>query len=119
MAEASNTSEYFQLSRMSRWHMESDGINRALAIVIEAQSALPMSQFCGAGVTDSSDSLFFPTTRQGEAMNLINAKNGNDPGMKAYTHISDKFWPLATQNIPATVGEAPYILDGPLMNATG
>ena len=119
MAEASNTHEYFQLSRLSRWHIESDAINRALAMVIEAQSALPMARFWGAGVTASSDGQFFPTARHGEAMNLINAKYGNEPGLKAYTHISDRFGPFATQNIPATVSEAPYILDGLLMNETG
>lgn len=119
MAEASNTHEYFQLSRLSRWHIESDAINRALAMVIKAQSALPMAQFWGAGMTASSDGQFFPTTRQGEAMNLINAKYGNDPGLKAYTHVSDQFGPFATQDIPATVSEAPYILDGLLMNPTG
>jgi len=119
MAEASNTHEYFQLSRLSRWHIESDAINQALATVIEAQSALPMARFWGAGLTASSDGQFFPTTRQGEAMNLINAKYGNDPGLKAYTHISDQFSPFATQDIPATVSEAPYILDGLLMNPTG
>lgn len=78
-----------------------------------------MAQFWGGGVTASSDGQFFPTTHQGEAMNLINAKYGNDPGLKAYTHISDRFGPFATQNIPATVSEAPYILDGLLMNETG
>lgn len=44
---------------------------------------------------------------------------GNEPGLKAYTHVSDQFGPFATQNIPATVNEAPYILDGLLMNETG
>ena len=78
-----------------------------------------MAQFWGGGVTASSDGQFFPTTRQGEAMNLINAKYGSDPGLKAYTHVSDRFGPFATQNIPATVSEAPYILDGLLMNETG
>ena len=119
MAEATNTHDYFQLSRLSRWHIESDAINRALAMVIKAQSALPMARFWGAGVTASSDGQFFPAARQGEAMNLINAKYGNEPGLKAYTHVSDQFAPFATQNIPATVSEAPYILDGLLMNETG
>ncbi|KPD10805.1 hypothetical protein AN476_18835 [Phaeobacter sp. 11ANDIMAR09] len=114
MAEASNTHEYFQLSRISRWHIESDAINRALAMVIEAQSALPMSRFWGAGLTASSDGQFFPATPQGEAMNLINAKYGNGPGLKAYTHVSDQFGPFATQNIPATVGEAPYMGSDPV-----
>ena len=108
-----------QLSRLSRWHIESDAINRALAMVIDAQSRLPMAKFWGAGVTASSDGQFFPAARQGEAMNLINAKYGSEPGLKAYTHVSDQFGPFATQNIPATVSEAPYILDGLLMNETG
>lgn len=116
MAEATDTHDYFQLSRLSRWHVESDALNRALAMVIEAQSVLPMARFWGAGITASSDGQFFPATRQGEAMNLINAKYGNEPGLKAYTHVSDQFGPFATQTIPATVSEAPYILDGLLMN---
>ena len=119
MAEATSTHDYFQLSRLSRWHMESDAINQALALVIEAQARLPMAQFWGGGVTASSDGQFFPAARQGEAMNLINAKYGSEPGLKAYTHVSDQFGPFATQNIPATVSEAPYILDGLLMNEAG
>jgi len=119
MADATNTHDYLQLSRLSRWHIESDAINRALAMVIDAQSRLPMAKFWGAGVTASSDGQFFPAARQGEAMNVINAKYGSEPGLKAYTHISDRFGPFATQNIPATVSEAPYILDGLLMNETG
>ena len=119
MAEATNTHDYLQLSRLSRWHVESDAINQALAMVIEAQSRLPMARFWGGGVTASSDGQFFPAARQGEAMNLINAKYGSEPGLKAYTHVSDQFGPFATQNIPATVSEAPYILDGLLMNEDG
>jgi len=119
MAEAISSHDYFQLSRLSRWHIESDAINRALAMVIAAQSELPMARYWGSGFTASSDGQFFPTTRHGEAMNLINAKYGSEPGLKAYTHVSDQFGPFATQNIPATVNEAPYILDGLLMNETG
>ena len=44
---------------------------------------------------------------------------GAEPGVKAYSHVSDRFSPFATQTIPATVHEAPYILDGLLMNETG
>ena len=43
MAEASNTHDFFQLSRLSRWHIEGEAIDRALAMVIEAQAQLPMS----------------------------------------------------------------------------
>ena len=44
---------------------------------------------------------------------------GPSPASKAYSHVSDRFSPFATQTIPATVHEAPYILDGLLMNETG
>jgi TnpA family transposase len=119
MAGASNSHGYWQLQRISQWHIVSDAINRALSVVIDAQAALPMAHIWGLGDTASSDGQFFPTTRQGEAMNLINAKYGNDPGIKAYTHVSDQFGPFATQKIPATVSEAPYILDGLLTNDAG
>ena len=42
MAEATNTHDYFQISRISRWHVEGDALNRALAMMIAAQSVLPM-----------------------------------------------------------------------------
>ena len=88
-------------------------------MVIETQAALPMAQFRGSSVTASSDGQFFSAAQHGEAMNLINAKYGSEPGLKAYTHVSDQFGPFATQNIPATVSEAPFILDGLLMNEVG
>ncbi len=52
-------------------------------------------------------------------MNMVNAKYGNEPGLKAYTHVNGQFAPFASQTIPATVSEAPYILDGLLMNEAG
>ena len=119
MAGASSSHDFFQLSRLSRWHVESDAIKLALAIVIETHARLPMARFWGEGLTASSDGQFFPTTRQGEAMNLVNARYGNEPGLKSYTHVSDQYGPFATQLIPATVNEAPFILDGLLMNNAG
>ena len=119
MAGASSSHDFLQLSRLARWHVESDAIRLALAIVIEAHARLPMAQFRGEGLTASSDGQFFPTTRQGEAMNLVNAKYGNEPGLKSCTHVSDQYGPFATQLIPATVNEAPFMLDGLLMNETG
>lgn len=41
MAEASNTHDYAQLSRLARWHVESEAIDRALANVVAAQGDLP------------------------------------------------------------------------------
>ncbi|MDE0149208.1 MAG: Tn3 family transposase, partial [Rhodospirillaceae bacterium] len=119
MAEATNTHGFWELMRIARWHVEGDAFDRALAVVVEAQAALPMAAFWGSGRTASSDGQFFPAGGRGEALNLVNARYGAEPGVKAYSHVSDRFSPFATQTIPATVHEAPYILDGLLMNETG
>lgn len=119
MAEACNTHDYWQLSRLARWHVESEAIDQALAAVVAAQGALPMARVWGMGTTASADGQFYPAARQGEAMNTVNARYGNDPGIKAYTHVNDRFAPFASQSIPATVSEAPYLLDGLTMNEAG
>ena len=119
MAEATNTHGFWELMRIARWHVEGDAFDRALAVVVEAQAALPMAAFWGTGRTASSDGQFFPAAGRGEALNLVNARYGAEPGVKSYSHVSDRFSPFATQTIPATVHEAPYILDGLLMNETG
>ena len=119
MAEATTTHGFWELMRVARWHVEGDAFDRALAVVVEAQAALPMAAFWGTGRTASSDGQFVPAGGRDEALNLVNARYGAEPGVKAYSHISDRFSPFATQTIPATVHEAPYILDGLLMNETG
>ena len=78
-----------------------------------------MSSVWGTGNSASADGQFFPATSHGEALSLVNLKYGTDPGIKAYTHVSDQFAPFATQAIPATAHEAPYILDGLVSNDTG
>ena len=59
----------------------------------------------------SSAGQFFPAGGRGEALNLVNARYGTELGVKAYSHVSDRFSPFATQTIPTTVHEAPYILE--------
>lgn len=119
MAAATNTHSFWELLRIARWHVEGSAYDRALAMIVEAHAALPMAAFWGEGYSASSDGQFFLATEQGEAMNMINAKYGNVPGLKGYSHVSDQYAPFATQVIPATVSEAPYILDGLLMNDAG
>ena len=119
MFEATNTQGFWELTRIARWHVEGEAYDRALSMVVEAQAELPAAAFWGLGITESGDGQFFPTSGMGEAMNLVNAKYWNEPGIKAYTHVSDQFAPFAVQKIPATVHEAPYILDGLLKNEVG
>ena len=119
MAEACNTHDYWQFSRLARWHVESEAIDQVLAAVVAAQGDLPMARVWGIGTTASADGQFYPTARQGEAMNTVNARYRNDPGIKAYTHVNDRFAPFSWRTIPATVSKAPYLLDGLTMNEAG
>ena len=105
--------------RISNWYVTSETMADALAVIIEKHRNLSLSAALGDGTTSSSDGQFFPSGGSGEAMNLINAKYGNIPGVKAYTHLSDQYGPFAIKTIPATAHEAPYILDGLTMNDTG
>lgn len=118
LCSSSHTS-FWSLMRISSWHVTSGSMTDALAIIIDKHRALPLSAALGDGSTATSDGQFYPSGGSGEAMNLINAKYGNTPGLKAYTHISDQYGPFAVKTIPATAHEAPYILDGLTMNDTG
>ena len=112
MAASTGSHTHWQLLRIARWHVEHDAYDRALAILVAAQGQLPMARLWGEGLTSSSDGQFFPAGGTGEAMNLVNARYGNTPGLKAYSHLSDQFAPFAVRTIPATAHEAPFILDG-------
>ena len=74
-----------------------------------------MARVWGEGLAASSDGQFFPAAGAGEAMNLVDARYGGEPGIKAYAHLSDQFAPFAVRTIPATAHEAPLaIVLGPM-----
>jgi TnpA family transposase len=116
MADACATHSFWELLRIAKWHVRDETIAQALAMVVEAQGALPFASVWGAGETSASDGQHFPAGGVGEALNLVNARYGSEPGVKAYSHVSDQYAPFATQVIPATAHEAPMILDGLLGN---
>ncbi|PAU40601.1 hypothetical protein CKF46_34525, partial [Klebsiella pneumoniae] len=91
MAEATNTHDYWQLSRLARWHVESEAMNQAWQLWWPRRVNCRCHASGGMGTSASSDGQFFPTARHGEAMNMVNAKYGSVPGLKAYTHVSDQF----------------------------
>ena len=116
---SSSHPSFWSLMRISSWYVTSESMTDALAVIIEKHRKLPLSSAWGDGTTSSSDGQFMTTGGTGEAMNLVNAKYGIVPGVKAYTHLSDQYGPFAIKTIPATAHEAPYILDGLTMNNTG
>lgn len=60
MAGACNTHNYWQLSRLARWHVESEVIEQALATVVAGRGDLPMARVWGMGTTASANGQFYP-----------------------------------------------------------
>jgi TnpA family transposase len=66
----------------------------------------------GGGSASSSDGQFFRAGGFGRAASSINAHYGDEPGVKFYTHLSDRYAPFHTKVIAATASEAAHVLDG-------
>ena len=119
MADTCQAATLRQLAHLHDWHVSETDYGEALARLIDAHRALPLSSLWGDGTTSSSDGQLFHAGGSGAAISDINARNGNEPGVSFYTHISDQYDPFASRVIAATAGEAPYVLDGLLYHATG
>src|SRR5208282_2354220 len=74
--------------------------------------AQPFTKIWGDGDTSSSDGQFFRAGGHGEARADYNGKYGSEPGVKFYTHVSDRYAPFHIQVIAANASEAAHILDG-------
>lgn len=90
----------------------------ALARIIDAHHALPITAIWGDGSTSSSDRQFFRSAKRGDAAGDINARYGHDPGLGFYTHVSDQHGPYSVRVMSATSHEAPYVLDGLMRHGT-
>ncbi len=112
MADACTGYSFWELLRVADWHVREETYDQALAVLIDAQHEQPLSSLWGDGTTSSSDGQHFSAGGHGEAMNVVNAKYGNSPGVSFYTHISDQYGPYHAKVIPATAHEAPHVLDG-------
>jgi TnpA family transposase len=86
--------------------------------VVEAIHAQPFTAIWGGGDTSSSDGQFFRAGGHGEARAEHNARYGSEPGVKFYTHISDRYAPFHTKVIAANTSEALHVLDGLLHHET-
>ena len=64
--------------RVADWHVREEIYKRALAMLIEAQRALPLARLWGLGETSSSDGQHFPAGSTGEAMNVVNTRYGTE-----------------------------------------
>ncbi len=112
MARSSGAFSHSRLLWISEWHVRDETYQAALVCLAEAIHAQPFSKIWGDGDTSSSDGQFFRAGGHGEARADYNAKYGSEPGVKFYTHISDRYGPFHTKVIAASASEAAHVLDG-------
>ena len=112
MARSSKVFSHSKLLWIAEWHVRDETYQAALACLVDAIHAQPFTKIWGDGDTSSSDGQFFRAGGHGEARADYNAKYGSEPGVKFYTHVSDRYAPFHTKVIAANASEAAHVLDG-------
>jgi len=112
MARSSGAFSHSRLLWIAEWHVRDETYQAALACLVDAIHAQPFTKIWGDGGTSSSDGQFFRAGGRGEARADYNAKYGSEPGVKFYTHVSDRYAPFHSKVIAANASEAAHVLDG-------
>ena len=116
MAESSRGLTIHELGRAIDERVRPETDAAAIAAIVDAQHAHPLSAIWGPGETSSSDGQFFSAGGWGEAGADHNARHGAEPGSVFYGFISDRFASFYSKVIPAAASEAPHVLDGLMHN---
>jgi TnpA family transposase len=112
MARSSGILSHSRLLWVAEWHVRDETYQAALACLVDAIHAQLFTKIWGDGDTSSSDGQFFRAGGHGEARADYNAKYGSEPGVKFYTHVSDRYAPFYSKVIAANASEAAHVLDG-------
>jgi len=112
MAEACSVASLGQLAWTADWHIRDETYALALQCLVNQQQREPLATLFGDGLASSSDGQFFRAGGFGRNASSLNAHYGDDPGVKFYTHLSDRYAPFHTKVIAATASEAVHVLDG-------
>ena len=112
MARSSGAFSHSRLLWVAEWHVRDETYQAARACLVDAIHAQPFTIIWGDGDTSSSDGQFFRAGGHGEARADYNAKYGSEPGVKFYTHVSDRYAPFHSKVIAANASEAAHVLDG-------
>lgn len=112
MAEACSVATYRQLAWTAGWHLGEEGYGRALAGIVAAQQAHPLSARFGSAVVSISDGQHFPLGGHGEVAGAVNPHKGSGLAVSFYTWISGRYAPFHTKAISVSEGEAAHVIDG-------
>jgi hypothetical protein len=81
-------------------HFGRDGVIGFAQSLLQQREKL--AAMFGGGFASSSDGQFFRAGGFGRDASSINAHYGDEPGVKFYTHLSDRYAPLAVEAIGET-----------------
>ena len=112
MARSTGAFSHSRLLWIAEWHVRDETYQAALACLINSIHGQSFTRVWGDGGTSSSDGQFFRAGGHGEARADHNAKYGSEPGVKFYTHVSDRYAPFHSKVIAANASEAAHVLDG-------
>jgi TnpA family transposase len=109
---------YEVLAWTAEWYFRGETLEAANATVVNYHHELPFAQVSGTGTLSSSDGQRFPVSGKSITAAHLSRYFARGAGVSTYTAVSDQHATFDTKVIPATVPEAPLVLDEVLGNAT-
>lgn len=117
MAQASKLPKE-RLIWTNNWFLREETIKAGINCLVDHQFALPLAQFFGGGTLSSSDGQRFPVPVKARNATALPRYFGYRSGVTLYSWTSDQFSQYGSKVMPATVRDAPYVLDAICDNET-
>jgi hypothetical protein len=109
---------YERLAWCTTWHLREDTLKPAFSALVNYHHKLPLSQAWGSGMLSPSDGQRFPVSGKNRLARPLPRDFAYATGVTFYSWSSDQLFQYGTKAIPATVRDAPYVLDELCNNET-
>jgi TnpA family transposase len=109
---------YERLAWCTTWHLRDETLKTAFSALVNYHHKLPLSQAWGRGMLSSSDGQRFPVSGKNRLARPLPRDFAYATGVTFYSWSSDQLSQYGTKAIPATVRDAPYVLDELCNNET-
>ena len=109
---------YDRLAWCTTWYLREETLKPAFSALVNYHHKLPLSQAWGSGMLSSSDGQRFPVSGKNRLARPLPRDFAYATGVTFYSWSSDQLSQYGTKTIPATVRDAPYVLDELCNNET-
>jgi TnpA family transposase len=114
MSRLTNGISYQQIKYLTDWQLTEEAQRAALATLVNAISALDVTQAWGMGKTSSSDGQRFNLKRK--VLQRTYSPRFSDFALEFYSFVADNYAPFYSTPIECSDRDAAYVLDGLLYN---